>query len=373
MNAIVRSSGMFGQMAKKHLEKQLNIKVDYFAEPVKLSKQQSSICGIPVISQYRAAELYKSGKIDKYVIPGTLKVKSMLELENELNGFGIAPEDIIVIPSDLIEKKEWNNNQCEYVKRHHEFRYLNYLEFHVADHCNLKCRNCTHYSPLVQSETFADFETVKNDFIILKKFVDNIGTIRILGGECLLNPELGEYIPMVKQFYPYSDLDIVTNGILVRNMSDDLVNILLKYGVEVNLSAYPPMFHRIDEITDFMERRGIRYNVLGPIFNFSKILDLDNKVEFPFRHTNGQWGCGCYNLYMGKISICPMVCYSFYYDKFYGKDELVKLSKKGIIALDKITSFANLKSSLQSPCDLCDHCLLYRSKYDEDLQVKWKI
>lgn len=178
---------------------------------------------------------------------------------------------------------------------------------------------------------------------------------------------------MVKQFYPYSDLDIVTNGILVRNMSDDLVNILLKYGVEVNLSAYPPMFHRIDEITDFMERRGIRYNVLGPIFNFSKILDLDNKVEFPFRHTNGQWGCGCYNLYMGKISICPMVCYSFYYDKFYGKDELVKLSKKGIIALDKITSFANLKSSLQSPCDLCDHCLLYRSKYDEDLQVKWKI
>lgn len=27
--------------------------------------------------------------------------------------------------------------------------YLSYLEFHVADHCNLNCKYCTHYSPLV--------------------------------------------------------------------------------------------------------------------------------------------------------------------------------------------------------------------------------
>ena len=72
--------------------------------------------------------------------------------------------------------------------------YLSYLEFHVADHCNLNCKYCTHYSPLVEKPVFTDYERFEADFRQLKKLIIDIGVIRIVGGEPLLNPELGKYI-----------------------------------------------------------------------------------------------------------------------------------------------------------------------------------
>ena len=37
---------------------------------------------------------------------------------------------------------------------------LDYLEFHLADHCNLNCAGCLHYAPFADKR-FADVETVR--------------------------------------------------------------------------------------------------------------------------------------------------------------------------------------------------------------------
>ncbi|MBR1396428.1 MAG: hypothetical protein IJ563_02715 [Selenomonadaceae bacterium] len=60
-------------------------------------------------------------------------------------------------------------------------KYLPYLEFHIADQCNLNCKACEHYSGLVKEPKFPDFDKFSKDMEQLHKFIDDIGVIRIMG------------------------------------------------------------------------------------------------------------------------------------------------------------------------------------------------
>ena len=63
---------------------------------------------------------------------------------------------------------------------------MNYLEHHITDHCNLKCRGCSHFSPLAQ-EWFESVEDFKKDFSQLASLMP-VNIIRLMGGEPLLHP-----------------------------------------------------------------------------------------------------------------------------------------------------------------------------------------
>ncbi len=67
----------------------------------------------------------------------------------------------------------------------------------MADHCNLNCKGCVHFSPLVRESVFPKLSDVERDFIRLREIIEYIDTIRILGGEPRLNPELSRYLEMV--------------------------------------------------------------------------------------------------------------------------------------------------------------------------------
>ena len=41
---------------------------------------------------------------------------------------------------------------------------LDYVEFHLADHCNLNCAGCMHFSPYADHR-LADIESVRRDFV----------------------------------------------------------------------------------------------------------------------------------------------------------------------------------------------------------------
>ncbi len=42
------------------------------------------------------------------------------------------------------------------------FNMIPYLETHIVDHCNLKCRGCTHFAPLADPY-FKSIEEFEND------------------------------------------------------------------------------------------------------------------------------------------------------------------------------------------------------------------
>lgn len=164
---------------------------------------------------------------------------------------------------------------------------------------------------------------------------------------------------------------LVTNGILVRQMKQSLIDAILKYNVEVHISAYPPLFGKMDEITDFLQEKGICYRIVGPIFEFSKNLDLSVAVPYPFHSIEAT--CGCYVMHQGKIAMCASACFASYHDEANGTDELRKISEGAVIELKEVKSFKELKERLITPREICNHCVMYRSEYDEELREKWQI
>ena len=83
-------------------------------------------------------------------------------------------------------------------KKYRSLPSIKYLEVHLCDHCNLKCKLCSHYCNLVQSEIFTDLKQYKKDINELAKKL-NIKTIRLMGGEPLLNPDIEEFFKVFKE------------------------------------------------------------------------------------------------------------------------------------------------------------------------------
>ena len=112
------------------------------------------------------------------------------------------------------------------------------LEYHITNHCNLNCAGCSHFSPLCEpwNESFDEFK-VEWDRVHKKGL--EIRRIRILGGEPLLNPEIGKILEYIRPLFPFSDINVVTNGILLGKRKEELLPIFIKNRISLTISMYP--------------------------------------------------------------------------------------------------------------------------------------
>ena len=112
---------------------------------------------------------------------------------------------------------------------------LNYIEHDIVSHCNLNCNGCTHFSPLA-NPWFEDIDDFRNDFTQLSRLF-NINTIRIMGGEPLLHPEVGEFLIIARQLFPISRINLVTNGILLQQ-NKELIKIINENKIIISITDY---------------------------------------------------------------------------------------------------------------------------------------
>lgn len=90
------------------------------------------------------------------------------------------------------------------------------LEVNLADHCNLNCQCCDHFSPLAP-KTFLDFDQYVKDIKRLSKLTGGkIGLMKLQGGEPLLNDRLIDYIAVTREAFPDSYVCIFTDGLLLN-------------------------------------------------------------------------------------------------------------------------------------------------------------
>ena len=176
-------------------------------------------------------------------------------LYNELLSLGVRKENIKYIPMEYFyeNKKLTKEKLIEY----DDINYLNYLEICINDFCNMNCKGCSHFANLAPKE-FEDFEQVKSDIIRLRQIFSHIDKIRIMGGEPLLNPDLIKYIVMIKQNFPYTDLRIVTNGILLKNISKELLECINENDVMIDISVYPPLVNKMDSIIKKLREKNVK-------------------------------------------------------------------------------------------------------------------
>jgi organic radical activating enzyme len=110
-------------------------------------------------------------------------------------------------------------------------------EVNVVEHCNLSCRGCSHASPVLP-RTVLDPDVLEHDLLLLAEHY-RADTVRLLGGEPLLHPDLEAIVDVVRRSGIAERIRIVTNGVLLPRMprrlweSVDVVEISLYPGSEL--------------------------------------------------------------------------------------------------------------------------------------------
>jgi organic radical activating enzyme len=97
---------------------------------------------------------------------------------------------------------------------------INNIETDIADHCNLKCKNCSHHSPYAV-KGFYSIEDFKNDVNQISKKI-NCNWFKLLGGEPLLNKNFHLYSEILKESKICDKVALFTNGILLGKFNKKL-------------------------------------------------------------------------------------------------------------------------------------------------------
>ena len=95
------------------------------------------------------------------------------------------------------------------------------LEVNLIDGCNLNCKGCSHFSAIFSPQSIyklEDYIAVMNRLRKLGRFV----RFRLLGGEPLMVKDLSEYLYETRRVFPEADLEIVTNGLWVDMVDEEL-------------------------------------------------------------------------------------------------------------------------------------------------------
>lgn len=229
---------------------------------------------------------------------------------------------------------------------------LLYLETHVADTCNLKCKGCMHFSNLAVDSNFPDLAEFEKDFKRLSELFSNIFIIRLMGGEPLLNQQLGKYIEIVRTYFPAAELRIASNGLLIPRQRAELWSAMRIYHAAIDVGPYLPTLDKLEEILEVLDREGIPYGTISAArLKFRKSLTLNgghNPAETTVLCGSGH----CHFLRNGKISKCPLPLLIGDFNSRYG----TRLESKDIFDIYEEASGEELRRKLEDYADFCSYC-----------------
>ena len=269
-------------------------------------------------------------------------------------------EEVYAIPSYLYNKKTINEEDRRAMITLYEQLppQLYYLEIHAADHCNLNCKGCTHFSNIVQGEKFPDIKEFSEDMRQMSVLFHNIEFIRILGGEPLLNPELEKMLEITRFFFSYAKIILVTNGVLINNMSTNLIQSIKKNNIQITISVYPPIEKNILQIEKkLMDNKinfqfGERQNNYETCLKFSKNMNRkgsEDEYESWMKCKKKR----CHFLYHGKLYGCAMPALLSYFNKYFEQNIF---SSPGIDIYDCNINGKSVLEQLNSPMYMCRYC-----------------
>lgn len=357
----IAGAGNFGQIVMELLEEygKEEWHVRGFLDNNK-AKQGNDIKGLPVLNPCR--DLFSDSAENVYVFIAVIDWRVRSELAEQLYSYGLeriyyVGEDVYwqkarffegskLIPRYATKAKPASDGKLEPVFR--------YIETHVMDGCNLKCKGCTHFSNLFPTDAAVPLEQFERDIKRLKEICD-VKKLRLLGGEPLLHRELLKFMKIARGAFPYSDVRVVTNGLLIDRQDEELLSYMREHEIFFDISWYPPMLQRKEEILSFLDNRRIKYHAFETeIYEFSRCLTLSD-IHDP---EISQLKCGsryCTILRDGKLYKCALAAYLPEYRRAFG----VNIREEPGMdiyhdSIDKIRDFS--VACVKDPIDMCRYC-----------------
>lgn len=242
-----------------------------------------------------------------------------------------------------------------------------YLAVGIVDHCNLKCKGCTHFSCIAE-EYIVPAEKVCADIRQLGKIFENkrIDTFAIMGGEPLLHPELIQITKCVRDTFREAEVQIVTNGILLLKESSEFWNMCRENRITIICTKYPINL-KFDDIEKKAAKEQVDFQYYGDTGNVTKILfkreiDLQGRMN-PVQSFATCWEANeCNFLMEGKWFECPFICFA---ERVFNKkfNQHIKIEEKDYIDIYQVEDYHEILEYMAKPKDACRFCKGFHGNY----------
>lgn len=265
------------------------------------------------------------------------------------------------------------------------------FEVNLADHCNLNCQCCDHFSPLAKP-AFLDFEQYERDVRRLAELSEHkMERATLLGGEPLLNDRLIDYIRVTREAYPQAHIAVFTNGLLLDKWGKErgLWEVVNEYDVEFNVTVYP-IDVDFDPVKEALEQHHIPYSEQGVSLHYNKnrkalvhfLYDVNpfehdrvkwstrhpfdlNGMQEPFQFANCYHFNECITLRNGHLYTCPIIPYSSFFNEYFHQN--LETSLEDSVDIYSVKSYEELVERLTRRPPFCRYC-----KVQCRCRIKWK-
>lgn len=355
MNVAIFPAGQEGKKLYLILQQLKDVEVSAFVDnsPCEEKGIVDSELSIPVFTPSEIKIQMAEGKVEALLVCAAKVLSHFLDdIQRQLEKLEIFNYYIVpayIFRKKKVEKKDFQDifTKCE------DFSQLQHLQFHVTDQCNLNCRRCQHFSNIAENLNFPEFEKIQKDFQRLRELFSDINRIAILGGEPLLNPELYRYCTMLRKLFPYSFIDIITNGLLVQNMDEKLITAIKENNIIINISYYPVLDQTKEQLIFFLKKNGIRYVFGKKVENFSKKMTLIKKDSFEEQFAACRDRC-CTMLRDGKLYPCYLPATVSIFNKHYGTE--INGENSAIDIYNPAITGRQILKRLRKAFNICQYC-----------------
>ena len=232
-----------------------------------------------------------------------------------------------------------------------------HLEIQVVEHCNLNCASCTHFSSIAQPSMIAPddfFSQLQKAYAI---FRGHCKSLKIMGGEPLLHPDIAELCGMARRAMPDVALTVQTNGILLLSMPDAFWKACHDHRILVRVTRYPVKLD-IEKINGLAARFDVDlkcHPADGAVKSFNLYpmnLQGDGSAEENFEV------CRMKRRYVliknGRLYPCPIVGNAEHFNRAFHQN--LVCGDADSVSLDEISSFAEYEAFAAKAIPFCRFC-----------------
>lgn len=241
-----------------------------------------------------------------------------------------------------------------------------HLEIELCGNCNLNCKGCSHYSPLANNNHLS-LQELKDIQPILSKLSSSFRTVRLLGGEPLLNGEINEIIHFIRLTFPNTPISLLTNGILLLNKKFKNNKLFWRTcrecNVEIIVTIYPINLD-YTPIEKLSNQYGVPIQILDTRLGHAK---FESFLLDPSRKGSRMNYFTCFEMDFlqlkdGKLFSCPQAAYvQRLNNKFLTN---FKYDKDDYLPLKNIKRKFDLRLFRWKSKSFCKYCYFPRSKFE---------
>ena len=237
------------------------------------------------------------------------------------------------------------------------------VHMHVVDHCNLRCRGCTHFAPIAEPRLL-DLDACERDlaaFAAIPGIEGYIRELNLMGGEPLLHPGLPEVIRISRALLQKARITLSSNGLLLERMGEGFWRAMRECDIRLYLSPYPI---KVDypALLELAESHGVSASTVGDATGsgrgkevfFRLAIDPTGSQDPVAAYTRCPFGGWSIQLSQGRLWPCQVTAYHAPLNERF--DLGLRSVPEDSLALGDISSTDQIDDLRHRPHPMCRYC-----------------